>query len=668
MTRIGNVNHDNLRENDKSTPQHEIAEYIIQYREEDLYNFRPNKTFKIDIREHELFKHLLVETREEFRKVVKNGLILAVSYYWIDSERFDLIRKMMDVYKKAKHLISIPHTLKMDEINSMDHENRIITFECEVLSVPNKPKSVTLRMNYKCNGCGEDFEEEQGFEGTCTRCGTGELEPTHVARSEMVQNIILREPMGQNKSSLQRNLDAKIHGEYVGEISMGDRIYITGIFKSIPIRRSNINDIIIDVINTEKSELGKDIMPTPEELAMFKEQQEKGALIDKLTRSIAYHIEGHYTEKLAVLLSLIEGNREEDDERDKRGSVHVLFVGDPSTAKSEIMKSALRIADKIMFAIGNGATGVGLGMGSVKTSDGTSVLMPGPIVQCNHGHVYIDEFDKMNSEHRNMLLEVMQNQTCTRNIAGQSMTVEAETAILACANPIGSSWDEEIDIMQNLDVPSALLSRFILVFRFLDVKEKEAVRKTVSHITYVHDKKPEGLFSYKELTVFINYVKKLKPKMTSEAWERINNFFVMIKTADQKKGSIPIMIRNHESLVILATVFAKLQFKDKIDVDCAERAIKIYTDSLASFGMNVGQGINESTLDDHFLSKPQKIKKAFNTAGDKKGYAFPDDLIKVFIDKKIATNEDYAKGIIEKLRKEKKVIEKSNGSLKLVDG
>ncbi len=648
-------------------PPQEIAEYILQYREEDLYKFRPNGTFKFDMREHDLFKHLLVETRENFRNTVKNGVILAVSYYWINSKRFDLRRKIMDIFRKSNALISIPQTIRMDGINSMDHENKIITFECEVLSVPNKPKSVTIRMNYRCNHCSEEFEEEEGFEGRCASCHSASLEATHVARSEMVQNIILREPMGQNKNSLQRNLDAKIHGEYVGVVSMGDRVHITGIFKSIPNRRTRENDIIIDVINIEKSDIGKDTMPTAEELAMFKDCQEKGTLIEKLTRSIAYHIEGHYVEKLSVLLSLIEGNREQDEERDKRGSIHVLFVGDPSTAKSEIMKSALRIADKIMFAIGNGATGVGLGMGSVKTSDGTSVLMPGPIVQCNHGHVYLDEFDKMDSGHRNMLLEVMQNQTCTRNIAGQSVTVEAETSILACANPIGSSWDEEVDIMQNLDVPSALLSRFILVFRFLDIKEKEAVRKTVSHIKYVHDKKPDGLFSYKELTVFINYVKKLRPKMSEDAWDRINNFFVMIKTADQKKGSIPIMIRNHESLTILATAFAKLQFKDVIDADCAERAIKIYTQSLESFGMNVGQGLNESTLHEHYLSKEQKLKKVFNMAGDKKGYAFPDDLIKTLLDRKIVKDEDHAKNLIEKLRMEKKVIEKSNGSLKLVD-
>ena len=57
-------------------------------------------------------------------------------------------------------------------------------------------------------------------------------------------------------------------------------------------------------------------------------------LVDLITESFAYHIYGYRTEKLALILAQIGGTKSET----RRGSIHVLLIGDPSTSKSETVK------------------------------------------------------------------------------------------------------------------------------------------------------------------------------------------------------------------------------------------------------------------------------------------------------------------------------------------
>ena len=102
----------------------------------------------------------------------------------------------------------------------------------------------------------------------------------------------------------------------------------------------------------------------------------------------------------------------------------------------------------------------------------------------------IDEFDKMSEATRSVLHEVMEQQTVSIAKAGIITTLNARTSILASANPIGSKYNPNLPIPQNIDLPPTLLSRFDLVYLVLDKIDETTDRRLATHIVgmYLEDR------------------------------------------------------------------------------------------------------------------------------------------------------------------------------------
>ena len=217
--------------------------------------------------------------------------------------------------------------------------------------------------------------------------------------------------------------------------------------------------MIIDVSYIEDLDDVKLVKPTDSELKKLKEDSKEPDFINNVVRSYAPHIYGYSQIKKSLLLQLAGGVNGK-----RRGDINVLLVGDPSMAKSELLKFGKKITQTSIYTSGKGTSSAGLTIGMVKLSDGTMIAQAGVLPLCSGGFAFIDEFDKMNKLDRSSMHEAMEQQTVSRAVAGTNLTLPAKTSILAAANPKFGKYDPAESLGENINVPPALLSRFDLIW------------------------------------------------------------------------------------------------------------------------------------------------------------------------------------------------------------
>ena len=149
---------------------------------------------------------------------------------------------------------------------------------------------------------------------------------------------------------------------------------------------------------------------SPEEEKRIKALSQSSDVYQRLIDSFAPHIQGQSLIKEAILLLIVGSNQRLLGDGSKiRGDINVFLVGDPGTAKSEMLKFCARIAPRGLYTSGRGSTAAGLTAAVVRDKTGIMMLEAGAVVLGDQGLVSIDEFDKMKPEDRSALHEVMDN-------------------------------------------------------------------------------------------------------------------------------------------------------------------------------------------------------------------------------------------------------------------
>ncbi|MFQ5786880.1 MAG: ATP-binding protein [Thermodesulfobacteriota bacterium] len=447
-------------------------------------------------------------------------------------------------------------------------------------------ETYTKRAKFKCDKDDEEYwvkcdEDRYMRKPKCPHCG-GEMIMTREKETELIRDIILQEPNEDVHGVVPFVILGRLFGQDVHKVEPGQDKKITAIMRSEKIRFKDTNRIVLEIQHIQDAKK-KEIRPSKLELEKFKAFNR-----NKLIESFCPSIYGAYTEKEALLLSLIGGTRVDEI----RGDINTLLIGDPSTGKTKLLTYAAQMLDKADYASGKSASGAGLVAGMDKLSDGTYFPRWGPIVYCSGGVVCIDEIDKMNSNDRSMLHEVMEKQTISLRKIGVATTLPARTVIIAAANPKASKYDSEATIRANINLPDSLISRFGLIFLMLNETDRNRSELILKHVSRCKegsiDKviEEDGLLTKDELFKYIAYAKTLKPKVKGSLADKLRTYYLDLEGIKQDAGNISLYVRGFEDLERLSEAQAKMRLSNTVEEIDVENAIKIHKTMLETLHFN----------------------------------------------------------------------------------
>ncbi|KJH46888.1 MCM2/3/5 family protein [Dictyocaulus viviparus] len=431
-------------------------------------------------------------------------------------------------------------------------------------------------------------------------------------------------PAGQ----LPRSVDVIADNDLADLVNPGDRVRVIGLYRVLPNKQNGYSSgsfrsiVISNNIQLLSKEASLDF--NPEDVRNIRKISRKKDVFELISHSLAPSIWGLDEVKKAILCLLLGGCEKILDNGSRlRGDINVLLIGDPSVAKSQLLRYVLQTAPRAIATTGRGSSGVGLTAAVTTDPDtGERRLEAGAMVLADRGVVCIDEFDKMSDIDRTAIHEVMEQGRVTIAKAGIHAKLNARCSVLAAANPVYGRYDPFKTPMDNINMQDSLLSRFDLIFVLLDEHDPDRDKIVANHVMKIHCYRAPGeedgtvlpmgagvetlstfdlygsektsdmyeknsdwfdnsakVLSVEFIRKYIHLARSMKPKLTTEAAEFISEVYAEVRSFDisktDREKTMPITARQLETLIRLSTSIAKARFSKTVDKIDAEKAYNL---------------------------------------------------------------------------------------------
>ena len=589
----------------------------------DFDSFNPSLAKDITHKPDEMFDafneaviSILSEIHPEYAGEIKDNIRVRIGNYAVQKGLRDI---NADVINKLLGVSGM--VVRSSEVKPFGKKIAYRCLNCNQINL-SQLKGLSLRKPQRCLNCSEK-ELEMDIENSLF------IDFQLVRLQELPEDL----PAGQ----LPHYIEVTILGDLVDQCRPGDRIMLTGVIRidqeaasfasgnsssSSQIKTSlfklrmegNNIEYLGGRAGDKKTRSIERISISAEDEKQIIAMSKKPDIYEKLISSFAAHVYGHEVIKESILLLIVGSvNKKLDDGSARRGDINILLVGDPGTAKSEMLKFAAKIAPRGLYTSGRGSTAAGLTAAVIRDKSGIMMLEAGAVVLGDQGLVCIDEFDKIKAEDRSALHEVMEQQTCSVAKGGIVATLNARTSILSAANPMYGKYDPYKNITENVNLPIPLLTRFDIIYVIRDIPEKEKDSKIAGHILEIHKD-----FQKTSQTVAINidllskYLAFAKlvvePELTREAVSVIRDYYMKMRNVDSD-SMITVTPRQLEGLIRLSTARARLLLKEKVEKEDAERSIFLVQRMLETAGVDVNTGkVDLGVLHGKPFSEISKLK------------------------------------------------------------
>jgi len=498
------------------------------------------------------------------------------------------------------------HEMKIRDIRSK-HLNELVVLE-GIIRQASDVRPQVVNAKFECPSCGtviSVLQIEKKFREP-SRCSCGRKGSFRLISKEMVdtQRLVIDEsPESLSGGEQPKRINVFVKEDLVepqmeDKTTPGSRIKVIGILKEVPVPLptgglSTRFELAIEVNNIiQMEETFEELNINEEDEKKILELSEDPEIFEKLAKSIIPSVWGYREIKESLILQLFGGVKKiHADGQKRRGDIHILLIGDPGVAKSVTLNFMADISPKGRYVVGKSASGAGLTATVVRDEylRGWS-LEAGAMVLANKGLICIDELEKMDPQDRSSMHEAMEQQTVTISKANVQATLRAETSVLAAANPKLGRFDPYQSVAQQIDLPPTLINRFDVIFTLKDIPDKEKDMKIARHVLEEHKKEGKTMLIPRELfRKYVAYAKqKIKPLLSEEAIEEIENFYVDLRNRPVSSESalrpIPISARQLEALIRMSEASAKLRLDNTVTKEDAKRAIDIIKYYLTQVG------------------------------------------------------------------------------------
>ncbi|KAI0735473.1 ATP dependent DNA helicase [Earliella scabrosa] len=429
-----------------------------------------------------------------------------------------------------------------------------------------------------------------------------------------------------------------------GQVVPGSRVIATGIYSTFQSAKNRskgaaaLRDPYLRLVHLEVSSpaaggagganpFGAQF--TAEEEEEFGEMARSEGFYERFARSVAPSIWGSLDIKKAITCLLLGGSKKIlPDGMRLRGDINVLLLGDPGTAKSQLLKFVEKVAPIAVYTSGKGSSAAGLTASVQRDSVSREFYLEGgAMVLADTGVVCIDEFDKMRDEDRVAIHEAMEQQTISIAKAGITTVLNSRTSVLAAANPVWGRYDEGRSPGENIDFQTTILSRFDMIFIVKDEHNEQRDRMIAKHVMNIHmnrtnegDENGEivGEIDVDKMKKFIAYCKaKCAPRLSAEAQEMLSSHFVALRQQvkqfeqdNDERSSIPITIRQLEAIIRISESLAKLTLSPVVQNHHVEEAIRLFKFStMDAVSAGSVDGMSRGALNEEMSKIEKEIRR-----------------------------------------------------------